>query len=89
MDLIFNQVGSKYEAEFVATADFNLHIEKRGAGYMYIAQRGSETGSYDVAHSFGTADAVIDTDVTALVYPKYIKIVSEVKPTMAEINFAE
>lgn len=88
MELQFNQVGKRWEAEFLAEADFNLHIERPAAGSLVLSQRGSESGAYDTAHAFSSYELVIDYDFTALVYPKFIKIVSEVKPTYAEVTFA-
>lgn len=39
MELTFNQNGNKYEAEFVATSAFNLHLEREDNGYVSVYQR--------------------------------------------------
>lgn len=87
MDLTFNKDGGSFVAEFVATADFNLHIEKSG-GDIRIMQKTTENGKYDSIDGLyiPAGNPVIDYDFVGAVYPKYIKIVSEVEPTMAEVT---
>ena len=88
MDLTFKKTGNSYIADFEASSDFNLHIEK-GAGYIYIEQSTVLDGEYDSVKGidFVPADPVIDIDMTALVYPKYIRIKSRVLPTKAVVTF--
>lgn len=88
MELSFTQKNPRrWEAEFIATADFNLHIERQSSGFLFVQQRTSSIGEYDSISgaNFALSDPIIDVDMVALVYPKYIKIVSEVEPTFAEV----
>lgn len=89
MEIVFNQVGRTWQAEFTVTADFNLHIERPATGFMYLSQRTGDSGEYDTAHTLENGQFVYDYDFTALVYPKSIKIVSEVEPTLARLTIAE
>lgn len=89
--LKFTKEGSRYVTEVEVTSDFNLHIEREQGGVIYLQTRTTPTGRFDSVKGFNIAnlDSVIDYDFTALVYPKTIRIVSEVEPTLAEITFAE
>ena len=91
MELQFVKQGSKYVAELMATADFNLHIERNESGFLFVNQRTPETGRYDsvkgVAFNYG--DSVVDKDFSFLVYPKQIQVVSKVLPTMAVVTASE
>lgn len=90
MDLTFNKEGKNFVAEFEATADFNLHIERNQGGNILLYQKTAGQG-YDIVDNFGVQkhQGVIDIDFTALIYPKYIKVVSEVQPTLGIVTFAE
>ena len=89
MELSFVKEGRRYFAEFKATSDFNLHIEKTGSGFLYVQQKTVENAEYDSIRgaTFAQSDVVIDIDFTALVYPKWIKIVTEVEPTLAVVTY--
>lgn len=89
MDLTFNKDGGSFVAEFVTTADFNLHIEKSGGDFR-IMQKTTENGKYDSIDGLyiPAGNPVIDYDFVASIYPKYIKIVSEVEPTLAVVTSA-
>lgn len=89
MDLTFNKDGGSFVAEFVTTADFNLHIEKSGGDFR-IMQKTVENGLYDYIDGLyiPAGNPVIDYDFVASIYPKYIKIVSEVEPTLAVVTSA-
>lgn len=77
MELTFEKVGNQYVAEFEAPSDFNLHIEREEIGILEVHQRGSEEGKYDFAWGTGVnGRKVVDYDFGALVYPKWIKVVS-------------
>lgn len=77
MEINFEKVGNQYVAEFEVTADFNLHIEREENGVIEVHQRGSEEGKYDFAWGTGVnGRKVVDYDFGALVYPKFIKVVS-------------
>lgn len=75
MELTFLNDGNKWVAEVEVNGDFNLHIEK-GAGPLFVAQSSVPGGKYDYVHSLRMAieDATLDKDVTALIYPKSIRI---------------
>lgn len=89
-ELSFVKEGSKYVCEFEVSSDFNLHLERDKGGFLFLYQRSSDGGSYDSVGDakFAPHDSIIDYDCTALVYPKFIKIVSEVEPTCAVVTFA-
>lgn len=75
MELTFLQNGNKWVTEFEANADFNLHIEK-GAGSLSVSQTSVPGGKYDNVPSLRMSpeDETLDKDVTALLYPKTIRI---------------
>lgn len=87
MELNFTKVGDKYVAEFKATADFNLHIERSESGFLFVNQRTTSSGAYDSIKgaSFNYGDPVVDMDFVGTIYPKYIQVVSKVMPTMAVV----
>lgn len=89
-ELNFTENEGKYIAEVKVTADFNLHIEREGSGFLNVSVRTTEDGAYDSVKgaSFNYADPVVDCDFTGVIYPKYIKIVSKVQPTKAVITSA-
>ena len=75
MELTFIKDGNKWVAEVEVNADFNLHIEK-GAGSLSVAQTSVPGGKYDNVPSLRMSpeDSALDKDVTALLYPKTIRI---------------
>lgn len=89
MKLDFNLNQNKWEAEFEATTDFNIHIERVSGGRFLVYQKSVANGDWAIVDGLGYKDhkAVIDLDFTALVYPKWIKVVSEVKVTMGVVTF--
>jgi len=89
MELTFVKNGNLYEAEFEATADFNLHIERVAGGRFIIYQKSVADGQYAIVDNIDYHDHkdVIDLDMTALVYPKYIKVASVSEPTIAVVTF--
>ena len=90
MELTFTKDGDKYVTSFAVTSDFNIHIEKSG-GRVVLFQSSIENGEYDYGSgaTIAETDGVFDSDFTALVYPKYIKIVADKHPTIQIVNFAE
>jgi hypothetical protein len=87
MELKFNKNGDAWVAEFEATDKFNLHMEGLLLGSFSILQRtagGKYTHVRDIP-TYPRFDKVFDYDFDALVYPKFIKIVSETEPTYAEV----
>lgn len=91
MELNFIEVEGKWVAEFEAIGNFNLHIERKESGYLYVLQDTTLDGNWDSVRggSYNYSDPVIDVDLTAVVYPKRIQIVSKVEPTRAEVHFAQ
>ena len=78
-----------YEAEFEVTSDFNIHIERPSGGRFLVYQKTAGATEYDMVDNVGYRDykAVIDMDMTALVYPKTIRIVSQSEPSVAVVTF--
>lgn len=93
MELVFNLNQDRWEAEFEATADFNLHVEGVREGNVSVFQRGSAEGNYafvrDSVPYPSLNTNVYDYDFSAVVYPKYIKVSCATQPTMAVVTFAE
>lgn len=91
MELTFTKTDGKWVAEFEATADFNLHIERDEIKDLRLYQKGALNGNYEYVREQGynAIRKTFDSDFSALVYPKWIKIVSEVQPTMAVVTFAQ
>lgn len=89
MEIKFNQVGNLWVAEFEVTSDFNLHIERDAEGKLDIYQK-TAGNQYEYIYDIGYLNnrMVYDSDFTALIYPKYIKIKSAVKPIVAIVTFA-
>ena len=88
MNLTFNKINDVFVSEFSVTSDFNLHVERSKGGSFTIFQRSSDGGNYGEVYYQEKLDKIkaIDYDFSALIYPKYIKIVSEVEPTYAAIT---
>lgn len=78
-------------AEFVATANFNLHIEREKRGSLVVSQRGTDSGEYSTSFVKGEYEgsAIFDSDFGALVYPKWIKIESGSKVVSCTVTQAE
>lgn len=79
MELAFQKIDGQWVAEFEATSDFNINLDRVSKGALTIYQKGSKDGTYASQASYrNTKDSEnIDADITALVYPKYIKVVSQ------------
>ena len=89
-ELSFVKEGSKYVCEFQTASDFNLHIEREDSGFLYVQQRTTSEGEYDSVSGadFAPSDSIIDIDFTAIVYPKWIKIICEKEPKVGVVTFA-
>ena len=89
MELTFEKQDNFYVSEFQITSDANLHIEK-STGKLQLFQRTIGAGDYAEIKNFDTSDydsdKIIDIDLQALVYPKWIKVKSAVKPTVAIVT---
>ena len=89
MELNFSKNGNVYVAEFEASSDFNLHVERVGEGSLTVLQSGVSGGMYEQAYSVSRYNGLVfDRDFGALVYPKYIKVVSDNPVTNATVTFA-
>ena len=89
MDLNFTKQAEGWVAEFAASSDFNLHIEGVKEGNVKVYQRGTARGRYAyvrAATPYPSFDTVYDFDFSALVYPKYIKVVCNEEPTKAVVT---
>lgn len=77
MEITFNKEGNKHVATFEVTNAFNLHVEKSD-GELLIGQSGVLEGKYEDIPSLKMSyySDVLDRDLAALVYPKYLKITS-------------
>lgn len=91
MEITFNKTEHGYEAEFSVTADFNLHLERKQGGDFEIYQRTGDSGKYAHIDNLGWVRGkdVFDIDFAGLLYPKYIKVVSEGEPTTAVVTVKE
>ena len=89
MELTFEKQDRFYVSEFQITSDANIHIEK-STGKLEFFQRTLGAGDYAEVKDFDTSDydsdKIIDIDLQSLVYPKWIKIKSAVKPLIATIT---
>lgn len=87
MEIQFTNIDNLWVAEFEVTKDFNLHLERDTEGRLDIYQR-TAGGDYEYIYDIGYLNkrTVYDNDFQALVYPKWIKIKSAVKPLIATIT---
>lgn len=93
MTLSFTLEDGLFVAEFEATSRFNLHLERPASGSIYMKQKTVKDGSYVIVKDFGwnrDGDLIIDADCgQGAVYPKWIRIESAVKPSVAEVTFED
>lgn len=91
MEINFNKENNLYVAEFEATNDFNIHIERENHGMLAFYQRSVANGEYAEITDFKqlVRDKIFDSDFTAVIYPKYIKVVSGVEVISAEVTIKE
>lgn len=84
---VFGKNTLAWETEFEATGDFNLHVERNKGGDILVYQRTAGSG-YAIVEEFRGMDnkPAIDLDFTSVVYPKFVKIVSESQPTYATVT---
>lgn len=87
MEIQFTNIDNLWVAEFEVTKDFNLHLERDTEGRLDIYQR-TAGGDYEYIYDIGYLNkrTVYDNDFQALVYPKWIRIKSAVKPLIATIT---
>lgn len=91
MELEFIKKGNIYEAIFEVPSDFNIHIELNKSSYLGVYQSSIQNGEYSFAteYKLNNIQKVYDIDFGALVYPKYIKVVSGSEVVSASVNFNE
>lgn len=91
MNLEFQKVNGSYVAEFTATGDFAVHMEKNNNSPVHFYQTSIEGTQYDLCKSLKMAaeDRVLDIAVPLVVSPMYLKVVSYELPTMAVITIKE
>ena len=91
MELRFVKDGNVFVAEFEVAGDFNLHVERPAGGLFSVYQRTAQSGKYAYVEGLGsqTGKDVIEYDFSALVYPKWIKVVCGNKPTVGVVTFAQ
>ena len=87
MKLNFTNTKEGHVAEFQATADFNIHMERSKGGTVRIYHRGTSDGEYELLYT-SLSDKVFDKDFGMLVYPKHIKVVSSSEVTTATVTLA-
>jgi hypothetical protein len=89
MELNFREEKGVYVAEFEATADFNLHIEREEKGSIAVYQRTTPSSEYDSIYMggyFNRDHKTFDADFVGAIYPKYIKVVSSAEVVTAELT---
>ena len=91
MELEFVKRGNNYEAIFEAPSDFNIHIELNKPSYLGVYQSSIQNGEYSFTteYKLNNIQKVYDIDFGALVYPKWIKVVSGSEVVSASVNFNE
>lgn len=90
MELTFRKENHLNVAEVEVTGDFNIHIEK-GTGALDVYQTSVSGGQYDFVKqlSMTTTDTVMDKDVTAFIWPKYLRMETTAEVTKAVITVKE
>lgn len=81
MELKFEKIGNRYQAEVEITNNFNLHIERKSYGRLSIYQKTQNDSNYATEPSYSNVeDTIFNKDFIMGIYPKFIKIVSESEP---------
>lgn len=86
MELTFNKTNEGYVSEFEILNDVNLHIEKDTISTLKLYQKTAGTKYSLVVDTDLTRQTTDDIDIIGSIYPKWIKVVSMVKPTLAIIT---
>lgn len=87
--LNFSQVGNVYVATAQVDSDYNIHLERNKVGFIQLLHSTTQSGrkvfvKQWLAQELGGSD--FDEDFDGLVYPKYLKIVSETEVTSGTIT---
>jgi hypothetical protein len=87
--LTFSKVGNLYVAEFSATGTFALHIERAEGGVIKMEQSSVQGSAFAPVSTFPDYRnaLVIEETISSDIFPMYLRIVSENKPTMAVVTF--
>lgn len=88
MEINFTKQNGVWVAEFEVTNHFNIHMERMDDGLIRMMQRGLDKGKY-VDFFVTSGDNQLknyDYDFSALVYPKYIKVVSGIEVAKAFVT---
>lgn len=89
MNITFNNIDNEYYSEFTVEEDFNVHIEFDYSTPLKFYQKSIDNGDYAEIKGLKIINnKVVDYDFIGAIYPKYIKIVSEVEPTLAVVTSA-
>lgn len=89
MEITFSKSGGSWISEFQVSGAFNLHLEGVYEGNVSVYQRGTASGAYSYVKGSTPsqpAGNVYDSDFSALVYPKYIKVVCATKPSVSVVT---
>ena len=92
MELNFTKKNQKWEAEFDATGDFNIHIEGVNDNNVMVYQRTSPSGNYALVRAsqlYPSYGKVYDVDFTGVVYPKSIMVSCATEPAVGIVTFNE
>lgn len=76
MELVFTLENGKYVAYAQVNADYNVHLERIHTGGVAISQTTISGKSYAPVFS-EYKPSIVDLDFDGIVYPKYIKIISD------------
>ena len=90
--LVFNKVDENYQVDFIANADYALHIERVEVGRFRMLQRTGNNGEYfpcSLPAHISHAGKVLDYTFSHGVYPINVRIISETEVTIAERQEAE
>ena len=87
IELNFNLVAGMWQADFKASGDFCLHIERSYPGAIALLQKSIEDGRYANVEdsSVDRSDLIIDTEVQGFIAPKWLRIVMADQPTLAVV----
>ena len=78
MELNFTLENGLYVATFTATTNFNIHIERESRGLLGILQTSVENSQYSpIIDHKSLQDKIFDCDFSGVIWPKYIKIISD------------
>lgn len=91
MELVFIKKGNLWESVFEVPSNFNVHIELDKPSYLGVYQSSIQDSEYSITteYELKNIQKVYDLDFGALVYPKWIKVVSGSRVIKAELTLAE